>query len=159
MNSTEPRLIKPLDDYSYILWGDPTPLARPRFTKGHIWDSQKKIKVSAAIDLDSQHNIPPLDGPLHMDVWFFFNLPQRLRRRAQRLPSPAPSLPRQLNPEDFYTYYLPHDTRPDLDNLVKFVCDTANGILYHDDKQICSINALKAYDTTPRTHISIRRIL
>ncbi len=38
--------------------------------------------------------------------------------------------------------------RPDLDNYCKMICDSANGILYKDDAQICQINIMKCYGET-----------
>ena len=49
----------------------------------------------------------------------------------------------------------PHYLRPDIDNLIKFILDSANGILYLDDAQIYTINAHKIYDEHPRTEIEI----
>lgn len=33
----------------------------------------------------------------------------------------------------------------DLDNMVKFICDVMNGIIYKDDKQIIKLNAEKRF--------------
>lgn len=44
--------------------------------------------------------------------------------------------------------------KPDLDNLAKFYLDAANGILWHDDKQIISLNLRKRYSENPRTEIT-----
>ena len=38
-----------------------------------------------------------------------------------------------------------HTVRPDLDNLVKSVCDSANKILWNDDSLIVKLNAEKRY--------------
>lgn len=37
-------------------------------------------------------------------------------------------------------------TRPDVDNLAKFVLDSLNGILYNDDRQVVSLHVMKMYD-------------
>ncbi len=46
-------------------------------------------------------------------------------------------------------------TREDLDNLVKFILDCANGILYPDDKFVMSFVSVKLYSENPRTEIEI----
>jgi Holliday junction resolvase RusA-like endonuclease len=51
---------------------------------------------------------------------------------------------------------LAHTKRPDLDNLIKFVKDCANGILWHDDSQVVSVEAHKYYGTEPATKIQIQ---
>jgi Holliday junction resolvase len=37
-------------------------------------------------------------------------------------------------------------TRPDVDNLAKFVLDSLNGVLYNDDRQVVSLHVMKVYD-------------
>lgn len=46
-----------------------------------------------------------------------------------------------------------HTCKPDVDNLCKFYCDAANGILWTDDSQIVHLEALKIYSFEPRTEI------
>lgn len=43
----------------------------------------------------------------------------------------------------------PHTVKPDIDNLIKGFCDAANGILWSDDKLICTCSASKVYATEP----------
>lgn len=50
---------------------------------------------------------------------------------------------------------VPHIKKPDLDNLIKFVKDCANGILWDDDSQVTSLTASKAYHPQPATEIRI----
>lgn len=45
----------------------------------------------------------------------------------------------------------PHLFKPDLSNLIKFVEDCCNNIVFKDDCIITSINAQKVYSDTPRT--------
>ena len=49
-----------------------------------------------------------------------------------------------------------HTKKPDLDNLIKFVKDCANGILWHDDSQVVTIEAAKLYSEEPETRILLR---
>ena len=48
-----------------------------------------------------------------------------------------------------------HHFKPDLSNLIKFVEDLANGIIYKDDSQISCITACKVYSQYPRTEFTI----
>jgi Holliday junction resolvase RusA-like endonuclease len=50
---------------------------------------------------------------------------------------------------------VPHTKKPDLDNLIKFVKDCANGILWDDDSQVTAITAAKAYYPHPATEIQV----
>ena len=55
-----------------------------------------------------------------------------------------------------------HVARKDLDNMVKFVLDSLNGILYKDDAQICIINGTKIYANEDynvgSTHVKLRAV-
>lgn len=49
-----------------------------------------------------------------------------------------------------------HTKKPDLDNMIKFFKDCANGILWHDDSQVMGIKAGKVYADEPKTIAVIR---
>ena len=52
-----------------------------------------------------------------------------------------------------------HSRKPDLDNLLKLICDTIQGKerMIGDDSQICSLQAEKLYGE-PRSEITIQEI-
>ena len=112
--------------------GRPTPLNRPRFGKGHVYDSQKDIKIAYTAFLrHTWRHTPPLERPLILEVDFFFKPPRKKDNG------------------------LPHSGRPDLSNLVKFIEDVAIGVLYKDDAQICEIRARKFYGLPERTALGL----
>lgn len=49
--------------------------------------------------------------------------------------------------------------RPDLDNLIKAVCDALNGILWDDDSLIAHMSALKVYDDEDCIILSVNPLL
>jgi len=51
-----------------------------------------------------------------------------------------------------------HTTKPDSDNLAKFVMDALNKLFWRDDSIICILNIYKRYSETPRTEITIQTI-
>ncbi len=51
-----------------------------------------------------------------------------------------------------------HTSRPDADNLSKFVKDALNGRFWRDDSQVCKLFVTKIYSTSPRTEITITPI-
>jgi Holliday junction resolvase RusA-like endonuclease len=122
----------------YIIQGDPVPLARHRHGNGHAWDSQKQIKFGIGIQLINQHgDLPLLEGPLKLDITFFMPIPKK----------GAKSLHGTI-----------HAIRPDLDNLIKMICDIANKIIYKDDCAISVIIADKQYSHYPRTEFTLTEL-
>lgn len=120
----------------YVIMGDPIALARPRFNKRSVYDSQKNKKLVAGINLRNQHgNAPFLEGALHLDIYFYLKIP--MQGKHGRL-------------DNRYHIY-----KPDLSNLLKFIEDIGTGIIYHDDSIISSINATKRYSIEPRTEFKL----
>lgn len=127
---------------TYILACDPIPLARARYAHKRVWDSQKETKLLCSMMLQDQHDDQELfKGPLQIDIVFFFKVP------------PSFSEKKKLE-----RYGKPHMVKPDLDNLIKFILDIANDILYDDDCTVSSITAQKIYDENPRTVLSITEL-
>lgn len=92
---------------------------------------------AAAIHLQSQHNtMKKFEGPIHLDVTFFFEYPSSMAKSKRLMGS------------------FKH-TKSDLSNLIKFVEDIAIGVLYDDDSIIASISAKKVYDSKSRTEFTI----
>jgi len=127
------------DDIIYTLPGDPIPLARVRFGKHRTWDSQKKLKVTSEITLLAQHgNRPKYTGPLRIIMLFEFTIP--------------PSRARKIKPG------MPHAVKPDLDNLVKYICDVSQLVLFDNDSRVSEIVCKKVYSEQPRTEFVIQKL-
>ena len=62
----------------------------------------------------------PIESACAVEIIFFFTKPKSAKREQ-------------------------HTIRPDLDNLIKSVCDSANSILWNDDSQIVNLHAEKKY--------------
>jgi len=82
----------------------------------------------------------PIQGPVRLEALFM-------------MPIPCSSNKKRL---DMALGNIRHVKKPDTDNLVKFVKDCANGIIWKDDSQVYSIYATKFYAETPGTTITIR---
>lgn len=124
--------------HTYIIDGDPIPLARARHGKGRTWDSQKQLKYQCGLQLQSQHSCKHLfSGPLHVDICFYLPLPKQAKKAKNG-------------------HY--HIFKPDLSNLIKFIEDVGTGILYKDDCLISSLSAVKKYSHNPRTEFTISEL-
>ncbi len=120
---------KPVSRHIYTINGDPIALARGRYVNGHVYDSQKTLKLINGITLQGQHGDRPFyEGPLHLVVTFYMSIFPRSKRQ-----------------------YHHHIFRPDLDNMIKWICDVSNTILFADDCIVAKITATKIYDSDPRT--------
>lgn len=78
---------------------------------------------------------PPklLDGPLSLEATFYLVRPKSKPKK-------------RLYP----------DTKPDLDNLEKAVCDALEGLIYVNDSRIVDKVVRKRYGDPPRVEVGIR---
>ena len=82
----------------------------------------KGVKFEKAIRdaVMSQYDGEPLDGPLCLNLLLVFKKP-----KSSKLVYP--------------------EVKPDASNVLKAIEDALNGVLWHDDKQICSETIQKLY--------------
>lgn len=126
--------------HTYTIPGQPIAWARPRLSGKTFYDSQRPIKNNWAISLEYQKENQPFyeKTPLQLIVNFYFSIPVSYKpsRREELIGQP-------------YLY------KGDLDNLVKFVLDNCNAILFDDDCTIFQLTATKTYDINPRTEFAL----
>lgn len=108
--------------YSLELDIDPVPFDRPRFRLGRGFNSPKyaAFKRAAGICMREQFRRTPLAEALNVAVRFKIKRPKTVKR-------PWPTVV------------------PDVDNFLKGILDSANGILWRDDAQICRVTGEKSY--------------
>ena len=88
----------------------------------------------------------PINGPVCMEVQAFFDRPKShfgTGKNSNRLKDNAPDW---------------HTSKPDGDNVFKFVSDSMKGIYYRDDCQIVSGTIEKHYSISPRVEIRITEL-
>ena len=119
----------------------PIPLARPRWSpRGHVmYDSQVHDKISFALYVQQQHTKQLKDykfqGPLKLEAYFFMNIPKsRIKQHLE---------------------HKPHNIRPDIDNLEKFLLDSC-GEIFYDDCQFSEIHCYKQYSPTHKGYTEFR---
>ena len=125
----------------------PIALARARYALnnkggGHVYDSQKEVKLLYGIYLKSQHEgLPPFKGQIHITMTFTFPLPKRVTKNKQVLIG------------QYYTHV------PDLDNLIKFMGDISQDCgLFENDCIVTSLHASKVYGEEPSTTMMINEL-
>lgn len=85
------------------------------------------FKATCRLAAAEAYQGPPLDGPLSLSVVFVLPRPARLTRK------------RGDNPR------VPHDRRPDADNLLKALKDSLGGVVWRDDAQVHACVVFKWY--------------
>jgi Holliday junction resolvase RusA-like endonuclease len=133
-------------DIHLFITGKPIAKKRPRFARRGkfvtTYNDQQTEEGRFILDLreqlrKSEHPFPiPAGIPITMYITFNMPIPKSMSKKA-----------RASNPK--------HTVKPDLDNLIKFVKDCCNGILWHDDSQVVSITARKQYWMDPSTAIEV----
>jgi Holliday junction resolvase RusA-like endonuclease len=84
-----------------------------------------------------------LQGELTIDIDAYFEIPKSASKKNKQLMNNGGIRPTK---------------KPDLDNIMKIVCDALNKVAYADDSQIVSAIVKKFYDEMPRVEIDIREV-
>lgn len=77
----------------------------------------------------------PFDVPLHIEMAISYTWPTSWSKKKRENPWKA--------------------SRPDLDNLMKLVCDAVNGIVWTDDALVCRASIEKFYDNKAGTRVTV----
>jgi len=128
-----------------VIPGDPISKKRPKFFRrgSHVGayseqtTEEGRFLTLAIAQIGSRPSaLFPPDVPVRLEANFYFRFP--LSWSKKKVAS---------NP--------PHISKPDVDNLLKFVKDALNGFVWSDDRQIVRVYGAKAYSEDPRTEIFI----
>ena len=131
----------------FTVFGEPTAQGRPRFAviNGHAiaYDPAKSRDYKQAVKAAALPVKPKalLDGPLQLTVMIYKSLPKSMCRLSR-----AKAMAQEIQPT----------TKPDIDNVVKAVCDSLNKLIWYDDSQIVTMYVSKWYSDEPRVEISIK---
>lgn len=115
---------------------DPVAKGRPKFRRGGVAYTPAK---TASAERDIKYALMRLklpfiaDGAIAVELDFYLRKPKSSKRSHPYV-------------------------RPDLDNLAKLVLDSANGILWADDSQICDLRLSKRYGSFGRISLRYRRM-
>ena len=132
-------------EVTFTVYGEPVPLRRHMVSRGRMYNpsstEQRNFARACALQLPEA----PLTGPIEATLTFYFPRPASHYRTGRYAGELKPDMPRW------------HSKRKDLDNLVKFVLDSLNGLAYEDDSQVAVIRCAKFYtEGEPRTEARFR---
>lgn len=126
--------------------GEPIGKGRPRFVRatGRTYTPERTASYENLVRLTYCQAYPdrrvPIQSAVEIIIRAFFRIPESWPKKKK-----AAALSGELLKV----------TKPDLDNIIKSVCDGLNGVAWTDDAQIHAINASKDYSATPRVEVSI----
>jgi len=135
--------VEDLQSYSYVIETEPKPKKRPKVyrwsTVNPSAEDEKKVAVLFA-KLENKPSVP-LNGQVRAGFKFY--------------KSPPKATPKWKLPLMEKGVLRPNKS-PDLDNYVKLILDSLNGLLWEDDRFIVETHASKFYTTGhPRTEIYV----
>lgn len=117
---------------SYVINVTPIAWQRAQLNGKRFFDGQIQQKVGIGLVLSQQHGDESLfTKPITMNITFYMHQSKS-------------------NSEKYY-----HTTRPDLDNLEKFLLDAIKNVLISDDRIIWQVTKKKIYDKNPRVEFTI----
>jgi len=133
-------------EFTLIIKGPPVALARPRLGKFNgrsvVFSRQSRLLKSHKREVAAQ--VPcgtsPLDGSVSLCIDYVMPIPSSRSQKKQN----------ELDGRF-------HESKPDIDNLLKWTCDVLSGIVVADDRQVSCIQCKKRYGRVPRTEIEVYR--
>lgn len=115
---------------------------RPRvYTPARTRNWENDARQLARIEMGGD---APFEGPLEVDVLAVFPLPESMPKWQRSIVERGEM--------------LAHTIAPDGDNILKASSDACNGIVWLDDKQICTVTVRKQYGARPRVDIAVRQL-
>ncbi len=130
----------------FTIPGEPVGKARPRVVRQgnrvHAYTTRKTAEYEqrvrdAYLAAGGTHHGKQ---PIVMSVTLYFGIPASDSKKLKQDKLEGRVLPTK---------------KVDIDNCIKALADSINGIAYDDDAQIVVIYAVKAYDTNPRVVVEI----
>ena len=144
-NRSNERLL--VDKILFTIHGNPRHQQRHRHTNtgGFVRTYDPSSKDKSDFLIQAKYYAPKIayTGVIYLTAWFCMKRPKShygTGKNQRKLKSSAP----------FW-----HTSKPDVDNLLKFVMDALNKVFWKDDSQVVSVIAQKRYDEKPRTIIQI----
>lgn len=121
--------------------GEPVGKGRPCFTRnGHAYTPEKTANYEELVKLSFRKKYPDFkpfekDIPLSVIIYAHFPYPKNAGKTKRM-------------------YMIP-TKKPDSDNIAKIICDSLNGLAYHDDAQIVELTVHKKYSSSPCVKVCI----
>lgn len=135
----------------FSIYGEPQGKGRPRFSKINgitivrtpdktaLYENLVAIEYKK-IAKELGFNGFGVDEELKMRIKAYYQMPKSVSEKKSKL-----MLLGEVRPTK----------KPDVDNIIKVIADSLNGIAYRDDAQITTVECQKFYSDTPRVEVEI----
>ena len=84
------------------------------------------------------------DTPLELTLVVYHQIPKSVSKKKR---------------QEMLDGFIRPTKKPDIDNILKSVCDALNQVAFYDDTQIIAIHVWKYYDDTPRIKVRIEEFI
>jgi Holliday junction resolvase len=122
--------------------GPPMGKQRPIVTRRGAFTPKKTVNYENYVkELYIINKFPKLEGYISMSVKAYYPIPKSTSKKKKVQILQGVLLP---------------DKKPDVDNVLKGICDALNTIAYDDDKQIVHMDIEKYYSEEPRTEVILK---
>ena len=119
---------------------------RPRATRqGRVYTPAQTVNAEAYVKMlavGAMNGEKPFEGALEATFNISVAIPKSFTRRDRE----------RIEKRDLWP-----TSKPDIDNVVKLLCDAMNGICYGDDKQIVDLLVTKSYAANAETVVMITK--
>lgn len=135
--------------YRFTVPGQPQGKGRPRFAvnggyaRAYTPERTASYENLVKLSYQREYGQTMTAGALKMAIRAYYTMPSSWSKKRR-----LAALNREIYPV----------VKPDMDNIVKVICDALNGIAYLDDKQIVSLEMYKRYDVAPRVEVLIEEV-
>ena len=129
----------------FIIPGEPVGKARARVTRWGTYTPEKTKKYEELIRVVAKQasDFFYVDAPLLIVVKAYYAIPKSANKASRY---------------EMLTGLKRPTKKPDVDNVLKSVCDALNGVYYKDDSQIVAAYVFKYYDAEPRVEVKIEAV-
>ena len=139
-----------MNSVSFIVPGQPQGKGRPRVGKvaGHVrmFTPPKTESYEALIALfahQAMQGRPLIVGPVRVTLRLVCGIPASWSKKKRQQAEQGVIWP---------------TTKPDVDNVLKAVCDAINGVVWVDDVQVVQLTAGKIYGASPGVQVAVSQI-
>lgn len=137
---------------------EPKPQKRPRFGKFGTYEDKnmKAWRRQVSSYIAKHYKGEYFYSAISVDVTFYMKATKAMSQE----PTARTGAKRKAEYERFVAEQIPHDKKPDLDNLIKAVFDSVSDskVVWSDDNIISEVQARKVYSPNPRILLEVKDV-